>query len=49
MAFKKNKAIIPVIIIGIGAVVTHFLPSIVRPKKDEIPIIPETQEWNIKK
>lgn len=47
MAFNKNKAIIPVILIGIGAIVSHFLPSVVRPKKNEI-LIPETQEWNKK-
>lgn len=44
MALAKNRALIPVIIIGIGAVVSHFLPSFVKPKK-QLELIPETQEW----
>jgi hypothetical protein len=45
MALTSNKALIPVVMIGIGAIVSHFLPSFIKPKKDEIPLIPETQEW----
>lgn len=47
MAIIK-KALIPVIIIGIGAVVSHFLPTVIKPKKEEVRLIPETQEWNRK-
>jgi hypothetical protein len=45
MAFTIKKALVPVILLGIGAVVSHFLPSVVKPKKEEIPLIPETQNW----
>jgi hypothetical protein len=48
MAFTIKKPLIPVIIVGIGAVVSHFLPSIVKPKKEEVQLIPETQEWKKK-
>lgn len=45
MSFTRSKAIIPVAIIGVAAVITHFLPSMVKPKKDQVELIPETQDW----
>lgn len=45
MAFNIKKPMIPVILIGIGAVVSHFLPSVIKPKREEVPFLPETQEW----
>lgn len=44
MAFNKKGALIPVVLIGIGAVVSHFLPSFFKPTK-AVQLIPETQEW----
>jgi hypothetical protein len=40
-----KKPLIPVLIVVVGAVVSHFLPSLIKPKKDVIALIPETQEW----
>lgn len=40
-----KKPLIPILIVAIGAVVSHFLPSVVKPKKEEVALIPETQEW----
>jgi len=45
MAFSIKKPLIPVFIIGIGALVSHFLPNFVKPKKEGLELIPETQAW----
>lgn len=45
MAFVIKKSLYPVIVIGVGALVAHFLPSMIKPEKKDLPLIPETQEW----
>jgi hypothetical protein len=40
-----KKPLIPVFIIAVCAAGSHFLPNFVKPKKDDVQLIPETQEW----
>lgn len=47
MASVKNRALIPVALIGICAIVSHFLPTVIKPKRIN-QLIPETQEWKKK-
>lgn len=45
MAAIKKQYIIPVGFICVAAIVSHFLPNFLKPKKDEMKLLPETQEW----
>lgn len=44
MSLNKRKVLIPAVLIGIGAVVFHFLPTVMKPRR-EVQLIPETQDW----
>jgi hypothetical protein len=44
MAAIKKQYIIPVGFICVAAIVSHFLPNFIKPKK-ETKLLPETQDW----
>lgn len=41
----KKSYSLPLVFIGIAAIVSHFLPSFVKPKKEEVPLNPKATEW----
>ena len=45
MALLKKQYLIPLSCIAVAAVVSHFLPNFIKPKKDEQKLLPQTQEW----
>lgn len=45
MAVINKQYIFPVGFIVVAAIVSHFLPNFVKPKRDNVKLIPETQEW----
>lgn len=45
MALLKKQYMIPLGFIAVAAVVSHFLPNFVKPKKDDVKLLPQTQDW----